>query len=68
MNSNKPRSIPRIPFILILALTLLGGCGGGSSGDESIGDAQAETAQAADPGKMFGESVKEDKCALLTPA
>lgn len=68
MNSNKPQSIPRIPFILILALTLLGGCGGESSGEESDSGAQAETAQAAEPDKMFDESVKEDKCSLLTHA
>lgn len=68
MNANKTRSIPRIPFILILGLTLVGGCGGGSNGDENAADAQAETAQASEPDKMFDESIKEDKCALLTTA
>lgn len=68
MNSKKPRSIPIISFMLIMALTLIGGCSGESSGDESTADAQAKTAQASDPGKVFDESVKADKCALLTPA
>lgn len=36
--------------------------------DKNSADAQAETAQAAEPDKVFDESVKQDKCSLLTPA
>lgn len=68
MNANKTRSIPRIPFILILGLTLVGGCGGGSNGEESSSSAPSQTAQASEPDRMFDESIKEDKCSLLTPA
>lgn len=68
MNSNKLRNIQKIPFMLVMALTLIGGCGGGSNGDESTAGAQAETAQASEPDRMFDESVREDKCSLLTPA
>lgn len=68
MNSNKTRSIPRILFILILALTLVGGCGGEAGGGENASGPQADSAQASDPGKVFNESVRENKCSLLTPA
>lgn len=67
MNSNKLRSIQKIPFILIMVVTLIGGCGGGSNGGENTAGAHVDEAQASDPGKMFDESIKEDKCSLLTP-
>jgi len=51
-----------------MAIIMVAACGGEAGGTESTTNAQAQTAQASNPGKMFDESVEEDKCALLTPA
>lgn len=68
MNSPNSRSIQKRFFILIMALTLLCGCGGEAGGGENATGPESDSAQASDPGKMFDEAVKEDKCSLLTPA
>lgn len=63
MNFINNQSIPKAPFILIIALALAGGCGGGSNEGE-----RTSGAQSSQPGKLFDESISEDKCSLLTPA
>ena len=66
MSSKKVRSSSNTPFILIMAIVTVAACGGEANGNKNAASAQSEIAQASSPGKIFDESVKEDKCALLT--
>ena len=68
MSSIKIRRSSRPHLILVMAVVVATACGGEPSGAQNSTSAITETARASNPGKMFDESVKEDKCDLLTPA
>lgn len=68
MHSRITRSTQGIIFIFITALFFATACNPEAGEGADTTSAQAGTPPAPDPGKVFDDSVKEDKCSLLTPA